>query len=518
MFSLTPINIIQSERQSVPILIVKTYFSNNRYLSASGIAVVMNWRTVLSSLRKRVTQSMGDCGDRSIGSPTDPTREQVGQGSSAGSLTVATTANGQFFIDEYGRTVILHGVNVGQKRQPFIPSADEFTARDVQRIRSWGFNLVRLGVIWRGIAPERGSIDSDYLDRLCDLVQLFDEHEIHVLIDMHQDLYSRDFGGDGAPSWAVYDDGIPFHRTSPWPIDYTAPAVTKAFDHLWLDDHDLHAAYSDAVRAVAMAVGDVPAVVGYELFNEPMPGTATIDEFERQYLPQFYNRVIYALREVDASTPIWVEPMPLSNLGKPSTLRNVQAKQLVFSFHNYATGFESVNPFADRFAVLRHLQQKLVMHNNQRTADRLNAVPVLTEFCPGDTYRDTAYIADLADEYMIGWAYWAYSNWGTRTSGTAGTMASHDTVVDVLVRPYPPAIAGIPLEYSFDRETRHFELTYTPSHTAHRPTVIFVPSRQYPDGYEISIDGGTVTNTAGQYVRLGHQPSVKQVIIDITPT
>lgn len=448
---------------------------------------------------------------------TRPAREQIGQGSPAGPLTVADTANGHFFVDEYGRTVILHGVNVGTKRPPFIPSPEEFTATDVRRIRSWGFNVVRLGIIWEGIAPERGSIDDDYLARLSDLTQLFVDHDIHVLIDMHQDLYSRDFAGSGAPSWAVYDDDISFHRSSPWPLDYAAQAVTRAFDHFWLDDYDLHAAFSDAVRAVAMSVADKPAVIGYDLFNEPMPGAGTFGRFERRHLPRFYNRVIETLREVDTSTPIWVEPTPLSNIGKPSALRDIQANQLACSFHNYATGLEIVNPFADRCPRLRHLQQKLVMHNGQQLADRLDAVPVLTEFCPGDRYQDTDHIADLADTYMIGWIYWAYENWGTRTSGTAGTMASHNAVVDALVRPYPPAIAGIPLRYSFDDDTRRFELTYTPSRTGRRQTVIFVPSRHYPNGYDISIDGGTVTSTAGQYVRLSHHSPDTHVDVEITP-
>lgn len=460
---------------------------------------------------------MGNYRGRVTGQSTHPAREQNREGPTAGPLTVAETANGHVFVDEYGRTVILHGVNVGTKRPPFIRSSEEITAADVKRIRSWGFNVVRLGVLWTGIAPERDRIDSDYLDRLRDLTQMFVDHDIHVLIDMHRDLYSRDFDGDGAPSWAVYDDGIPFHRTSPWPVDYAAPAVMRAFDHFWLDDYDLHAAFSDAVRAVATTVTDMPAVVGYDLCNEPMPGAETVGRFERRYLPRFYNRVIQTLQEVDASTPIWVEPTPLSNVGYPSALRNIQAKQLVFSFHNYATGFKVINPFADRCSRLRHLQQELVMYNGQRTADRLDAVPFLTEFCPGDNYQDIEHIAALADKYMIGWAYWAYKNWGTRTSGTAGTMASHDAVVDVLVRPYPPAIAGLPQEYSFDRDTCRFELMYTPSRTARRQTVIFVPTRHYPNGYDIDIDGGAVTSTAGQYLRLSHHPSVTQVDVEIIP-
>src|SRR5699024_1141791 len=97
----------------------------------------------------------------------------------------------------------------------FIPSPEEFTAADVRRIRSWGFNVVRLGVMWEGVAPERGNIDDDYLNRLTDLTESFADHDIHVLIDMHQDLYSRDFAGSGAPSGAVYDDRISFHRTNP---------------------------------------------------------------------------------------------------------------------------------------------------------------------------------------------------------------------------------------------------------------------------------------------------------------
>lgn len=481
----------------------------------------MNWRTNLLSRGKRATQVAVDCVGRAVGQfPRSPSsvQERIGLGPPASSLTVADTATGHYLVDEYGRTVILHGVNVGTKRPPFIHSSDEFTVTDVQRIQSWGFNVVRLGVFWEGIAPERDHIDSDYLARVRDLTQLFADHDVHVLIDMHQDLYSREFAGDGAPSWAVYDDDFSFHPTSPWPVDYAAPAVMRAFDHFWLDDNDLQAAFSSAMRAVAMEINDVSAVVGYELFNEPVPGTETLGRFERYYLPRFYNRVSQTLREVDASTPIWVEPTPLSNLGKPSTLRNVQAKPLVFSFHNYATGLEIVNPIADRLAGLRHLQQKLVMHNSQRTADRLGAVPVLTEFCPGDTYQDTAYIADLADEYMIGWIYWAYTNWGTRTSGTAGTMVSHPAVVDALVRPYPPAIAGIPHGYSFDRDTRRFELTYTPSETARRPTVVFIPNRHYPTGYDITIDGGVVTSVADQYVRLTHQPAATRVTIEITPT
>lgn len=440
-------------------------------------------------------------------------------GPSAGPLQVRQTPNGPFFVDEHGRTVILHGVNVGKKTPPFVRPPDDFDASDVERIRSWGFNLVRLGVIWEGIAPERGEFDRDYLDRVSELTSLFADHDVHVLLDMHQDLYSRQFHGDGAPEWAVYTDGIPYRKSSPWQLDYADPAVARAFDHLWLDDHGLQQAFTAAFEAVARSVADTGAVVGYDLFNEPSPGEVTVTGFEDHWLPTFYERVIDGLRSVDPSTPMWVEPEGITNSGKPSTLGPIDATPLAYSFHNYGDlPFDLANPYAmDRTDPVGYRNQEWVMANNRRRAEQLGAVPVLTEFSPGTDTRDTDNIADLADEYMVGWAYWAYENWGTRTSGSAGTMMGNGDVVDTLVRPYPPAIAGLPGSYGFDSETRRFTLTYTPWAAARRPTVVFVPTRQYPDGYRVSVDGGQVTSSRGQYLHVRHRPRTGSVTVEVTP-
>ena len=53
-----------------------------------------------------------------------------------------------------------------------------------------------------------------------------------MLIDMHQDLWSERFGGNGAPDWATLDEGQPFVPT-PFPYAYLQPAVGRSFTSFW---------------------------------------------------------------------------------------------------------------------------------------------------------------------------------------------------------------------------------------------------------------------------------------------
>lgn len=485
--------------------------SEKKSFNIGNCARIFSRRTVLSLVGSGIGASM----THGIVSGSDISAENS---QSAGSLRITGTPNGHFFVDEHDRTVILHGVNVGKKTAPFIRPESEFNAGDIERIRSWGFNVVRLGVIWEGIEPTRGEIDGSYLDRVEELVRQFTDSGIHVFIDMHQDLYSREFDGDGAPSWAVDTGWFDFDRSSPWAFDYADPAVARAFDHFWQNDHELQEEFARSYAAVARRVGEIDGVIGYELFNEPAPGITTVYKFEQRHLRAFYNRITRALRAEDSSTPIWVEPNAPFNHGVSSSLSGLEADELVFSFHNYAgqpAHYIGSGPWNVVDSIGKRLYKR-VMRKGRKKADGLGAVPILTEYCPGNNYEETAYIADLADQYMTGWTYWEYKNSGTRTSGTAGTMADHEAVVDRLVRPYPPAIAGVPQEYGFNRDSGRFTLRYAPTNVG-RKTVLFVPDRQYPDGYQIDVGGGSVASTNGQYVRLGHDSSNGEIAVEIKP-
>jgi len=73
-----------------------------------------------------------------------------------------------------------------------------------QRLSNYGFNIVRLTVTWEAVMHAGpGIIDHAYLQYLSDLVDVACAYGIYVVIDPHQDVWSRMTGGDGAPEWTL---------------------------------------------------------------------------------------------------------------------------------------------------------------------------------------------------------------------------------------------------------------------------------------------------------------------------
>ncbi|KAK8091462.1 glycoside hydrolase superfamily [Apiospora hydei] len=140
------------------------------------------------------------------------------------------------FVDGYGRTLSLRGLNVsGASKLPTTPNGlshltegfyEEhrtvtFTGRPFplaeaplhfRRLRAWGLPLVRLLVTWESIGhagpnPET-DLDGDYIAYLRDLIAMMPEHGIKCFICGHQDVWSRFSGGSGAPGWTFEAAGL----------------------------------------------------------------------------------------------------------------------------------------------------------------------------------------------------------------------------------------------------------------------------------------------------------------------
>ncbi|KAL7752628.1 hypothetical protein RI367_002163 [Sorochytrium milnesiophthora] len=135
--------------------------------------------------------------------------------------------DGHWFLDEHGRRTIFRGVNLsGNCKLPYTPSlpthvedgfyddlcvsfvgrpfpldaADEHLAR----LRSWGFNFVRLLVTWEAIEHFGPRIyDEEYIDYIIEVVRAAKRHGIRCFVDPHQDVWSRHCGGSGAPNWTL---------------------------------------------------------------------------------------------------------------------------------------------------------------------------------------------------------------------------------------------------------------------------------------------------------------------------
>ncbi|MGB9736615.1 MAG: glycoside hydrolase family 5 protein, partial [bacterium] len=207
----------------------------------------------------------------------------------------ALHVDGKWIKDQYGRVIILRGINAGgdSKIPPFIPFTTETGA---EQIKSWGLNCVRYVTVWEGLEPTEGVYNSEYLDDMARRVGWLTSKGIYVFIDMHQDLFAREFCGDGAPEWAA--TGNPSQLNVPcgqnWFMNYSSLPVTQSFTRFWTDT-TLQSHFINAFKLVAQKFKNNDMVIGYELFNEPWNGSFTASTFEKNYLVPFYQKVIDAI-------------------------------------------------------------------------------------------------------------------------------------------------------------------------------------------------------------------------------
>ena len=72
-----------------------------------------------------------------------------------------------------------------QKGYPWYPDV-LLDIEHIKEMKSWGFNTVRLGVMWSGVEPEMGVFNETYIQVIDNILQDFEDNGIHALIDVHQ--------------------------------------------------------------------------------------------------------------------------------------------------------------------------------------------------------------------------------------------------------------------------------------------------------------------------------------------
>jgi len=418
-------------------------------------------------------------------------------------------------VDDQGRVVVLHGVNAVWKRSPYLPPATAagFTERDAQWLADHHFNTVRLGVIFAGVMPREGRVDQRYLDGVERLVRMLARHRIWVMLDFHQDMFNERFGGEGFPAWAVHDDGLPTPVQLGFPANYFQPSTSRAFDNLYANTAGVADHYAVAWRAVAKRFRDVPYVMGYDLINEPWPGTQAATcanpvgcpAFEAQQLAPFYLKLIRAIRSVDRRHLVWVEPQVLFNFGAGSTLSGLADPQLGFSFHEYCLPASLTHASGGQAGPECHQLGDLVFRNTEQEATENGWTSLLTEFGASDDLADLADVTGLAEQYLVGWQYWHYKEWDDPTtesqeSGGQGMFTDDADLSSVkraklriLERPFPRATAGRPLSW----ESPAPGVVWFRWESAQGVTEVVLPRSHYPRGYDVQLTGGRVVSRPG---------------------
>lgn len=435
---------------------------------------------------------------------------------------------GRWLLDPDGRVLVLHGVNMVNKLGSHEPADTGFSADDAAFLAEQGFTTVRLGLIWKAVEPAPGEYDDAYLESIRETTEVLAAEGIYTLLDFHQDLYNEKYEGEGAPDWAVKDDGLPNAPKLGFPFNYFVNiAMNRAWDNFWRNAPGpggvgLQDRYAAAWRHVAEYFSSTPGVMGFDLMNEPWPGTTYplcanpfgCPSFDRK-LSAFSKRVIDAIRTTDQDTVAYYEPNVLFNSGARTSVK-VAGDNLGFSFHDYCL-FDVV-PAPETLGLERpvcNVLDGLLWKNMERHVRQRGVAPLLTEFGASDRLQNLTDMVDRAAKHRTGWQYWAYCGCGDPTTTGAGdkqalvfdpqqppTGANVKTdKLRVLATPHPTAVSGTPTSYVFNRTTSEFELVYSTAKAAGggnfaagAQTTIAVPAIHYPDGYTATATGGTVVS------------------------
>ncbi|MFN8643529.1 MAG: cellulase family glycosylhydrolase [Candidatus Binatia bacterium] len=435
-------------------------------------------------------------------------------------------AAGRWLVDDLGRVVLLHGVNMVAKRDPFYPAAFGFGADDAAFLAAEGFTAVRLGIDFRGLMPTPGVVESDYVEHLAESVDAITAQGLFVLLDFHQDGFGPLFNGNGLPDWMAITDGLPNPPDAVFPLYYIQnPAMQRAFESFWANRPGpggigLQDYFVQGVRAVATRFAGEPRVLGTELINEPFPGAEWMacalqasgcPDLEQARLVPFYRRGAAAARAVAPRQLVFVEPFVLFNFGRADTSLPGDDGGLVLSFHSYAldaAGEESV--IARAVAAAERDRRPLLCTEFGASID-----PVVLERLTAGMERG-----------LVPWMFWAYDE---SIVGDLGRPAGPDNLrspdaLAALVRPYPIATAGTPTRIAFDRAARRWQLEYDTAgpdgatYPSAVVTLVSVPVRQYPDGYAVTVAGAAVTSAPNApLLTLRALPGTAHVSVEIVP-
>ena len=200
----------------------------------------------------------------------------------------------------------------------------EDAPRHFERLKSWGFNLLRFVITWEAIEPlGPGLYDEEYIDYIVQLMEMAGQYGLYVIVDCHQDIWSRFCGGDGAPWWtmdivgmdvanfqptrAAFIESLEAHSYSKifWPVNYFRYAAATMFtlffggntfapslryEGLPIQEY-LQDKYIMAFSKISERIANFPHILGYDVMNEPSCGYIGHSTLEKYQGPLKYSEI-----------------------------------------------------------------------------------------------------------------------------------------------------------------------------------------------------------------------------------
>ena len=446
--------------------------------------------------------------------------------------------DGKRFIDEYGRHRIFNGINYTDKcptRYCLLHDKD-FNEFHIKKLSECGFNVIRLGVTWEGIEPEPGKYNEEYIDKIVHFMDMCDKYGMHVFIDMHQDLYGPVAGcwGDGAPEWASLTDGAKVKKNKlVWATGYFwGKPVHNCFDNFWADKEvngvGLQTYFINMWKHIAERVKDHPALFGFDLFNEPFPGSdggkifktliaslaktiitdkrcpkmkmlgklmkkdmagvlepfddpdlfrkvtkaglPLVKKFDEGVYADFINRLSKGIRDVTDNGIIIVESCYYTNISIPFSMPAVnydgkREEKLCYSPHGYDLTVDT-----PPYQHASNSRVWAIFEEKKNTQDAWNSPILVGEwggFAPSHTEHFSNHIDFLLDKFDE-------NQWSQAFYTYFLDMIQMDyPIMKNLIRPFPIAVCGDIIKYRHDRENNSFTLEFNQDREFDVPTVVF---------------------------------------------
>jgi hypothetical protein len=299
------------------------------------------------------------------------------------SVSVTSTDSTPTLRDADGREVTLRGFNVSGSTKlaesgflPFRSTADAALSAQAMRDQT-GANVVRFLINWGAIEPTANTIATAYLNKVAAQIQTFTDRGFYVLLDYHQDLYSKYlfnsgswYTGDGAPSWVISAGGYPQESCGIcllWGQNMLSnTAVRRAMYDFWhnrvistsagpLGVQDAYLTQSTRTMTYLrqqLSASAFQNMLGVDPFNEPFDGGldgASGTTWETTYLVPFYQRFRAAMDTAGwTSKPLYAEPLVfwnsfMSEQGGLSTAGTLGSRY-VFNSHYYDGARMTLDP------------------------------------------------------------------------------------------------------------------------------------------------------------------------------
>ena len=310
------------------------------------------------------------------------------------------------------------------------------------------------------------------------IVSKLEENGISVIVDAHQDMFSRLFCGEGAPKFYVdkltyssdcktniisqifglFTACIPLSKHK-WKyeknglprledcvagsfIDYhKAPELMTVYDSFFKNENGVLDSFVNFWKFVAKKFKGRKNVLGYDLWNEPWASNLWIDlkslipgYVDNHILSEFYAKIDEGIAEIDPDYTMLFEPIPfpdtlplfggfaLDTFSK-TPVDNTIRKQM-FNVHSYCCAADQ-NICKDGEPKLSDAKKCSEFHDrklkkNKQQAKDIGVPVIITEFgaCSASEacYQEMLGFEKAADKYLTSWAYWMYKAYHDHTT------------------------------------------------------------------------------------------------------